>query len=149
MSRAEEIAAKAARLRGLSTSVPTDLITSVPAEPLQVPAWYTDTAMPADGHDEYGTIPLPGTEVSTSVRTDLSTSVPAGARARPPRTRPVRLTLDVSPAEHAALRRLCGELAIELGVAQVSGQAVLRSLIRRVLVDEAARAQLERDLETQ
>jgi len=59
------------------------------------------------------------------------------------------LTLDVSPAEHAALRRLCGKLAVELGVAQVSGQAVLRALLRRALVDEAARAQLERDLEGQ
>jgi hypothetical protein len=59
------------------------------------------------------------------------------------------LTVDVTPADHAALRRLCGELAIELGVAQVSGQDVLRSLIRRVLIDPAARAQLERDLEGQ
>jgi hypothetical protein len=61
----------------------------------------------------------------------------------------VRLTLDVSPADHAALRRLCGELAVQLGVAQVSGQDVQRALLRRVLVDEAARAQLERDLEGQ
>jgi hypothetical protein len=58
----------------------------------------------------------------------------------------VRLTVDVPPADHAALRRLCGELAVALGVAQVSGQDVLRSLIRRALSDEAARAQLERDL---
>jgi hypothetical protein len=62
---------------------------------------------------------------------------------------PVRLTLDVSPTAHAALRRLCGELAIELGVAQVSGQAVLRSLIRRLLEDPEARAQLEQDLARQ
>src|SRR6185369_17811566 len=115
MTRAEEHAAKAARLRGLRTSVPTDLSTSV------------------------------GTEISTSVPTEVSGSVPTAARAQPPRTTPVRLTLDVSPAMHAALRRLCGELAVELGVAQVSGQAVLRSLIRRLLVDEEARAQLERD----
>jgi hypothetical protein len=56
------------------------------------------------------------------------------------------LTLDVSPADHAALRRLCGELAVELGVAQVSGQDVQRALLRRLLTDPAARAQLERDL---
>jgi hypothetical protein len=56
------------------------------------------------------------------------------------------LTLDVSPAEHAALRRLCGELAADLGVTQISGQDVQRALLRRVLTDEAARSQLERDL---
>jgi hypothetical protein len=63
-----------------------------------------------------------------------------------PRVTKVRMTVDVSPADHAALRQVCVDLAAELSVAQVSGQDVLRSLIRRVLVDEEARAQLARDL---
>lgn len=58
----------------------------------------------------------------------------------------MRLTVDVAPAEHAALRRLCVDLAAELGTAQVSGQDVLRSLLRRALGDVDARAQLARDL---
>lgn len=59
----------------------------------------------------------------------------------------MRLTVDVPPADHAALRRLCVELAAELGVAQISGQDVLRSLIRQVLLDEDdARARLARNL---
>jgi hypothetical protein len=111
VSRADDLAAKAARLRAaqpISTSVPTDLSTSVPTEALR--------------------------------------SEPTEVRPIPPRVKPVRLTVDVSPADHAALRRLCIDLADELGAAQISGQDVLRGLIRRLLVDEAARAQLGRDL---
>jgi hypothetical protein len=93
--------------------------------------------------------------LSTSVPTDLSTSVPtelrshAGTEVRtalPPRVKTVRLTVDVPPADHVALRRLCIDLAAELGAAQISGQDVLRSLIRRVLIDEDAHRQLAHDL---
>jgi hypothetical protein len=56
------------------------------------------------------------------------------------------LTVDVAPAEYDAWQRVLRELAVGLEVPRVSGQDGLRSLIRRVLVDEAARAQLERDL---
>jgi hypothetical protein len=83
---------------------------------------------------------------STSVGTDVRPNTGTEVRALSPRTKPVRLTVDVAPADHAALRRLCIDLAAELGVAQVSGQDVLRALLRRALVDDEARAQLARDL---
>jgi len=84
---------------------------------------------------------------STSAGTEIRTyAAPEVRTAQAPRTKPVRLTVDVSPADHAALKRLCIDLAAALGAAQMSGQDVLRSLIRRALVDEGARAQLERDL---
>lgn len=105
MSRAEDIAGKAARLRARSSA---------------------------------------GTEISSSAGTEISTSVPA---ARTVRTRPVRLTVDVPPAEHAALRRLCLDLTDELadeldGRASVSGQDVLRALLAAALHEPAARARL-------
>jgi hypothetical protein len=59
--------------------------------------------------------------------------------------KPVRLTVDVTPADHAALRRLCIDLSAGLG-APVSGQDVLRSLIRRALDDEEVYLQLVSDL---
>ena len=110
MSRAEEIAAKAARLRGLSTPVPT--------------------------------------EVSTSVPTEVRGSVPTEVRPQTPRTKPVRATVDMSPAMHVALLQLRQELTVTVSP-QVSGQDIWRSALRRVLDDPAAREQLERDLAAQ
>lgn len=67
-------------------------------------------------------------------------------RRLPPRVKPVRLNVDVSPAVRAALRRLCAELEVELGGAPVTGQDVLRCLIQWPLVDDEARARLLREL---
>lgn len=72
------------------------------------------------------------------------------------RVRPVRVVLDVSPAQHAELAQLCLDLTAALGAgrlsrpgpAQVCGQDVLRALLRRALADETARAQLLEDLMT-
>lgn len=114
MSRAEELAAKAARIKAIA-SAPTDLRTSAPTERTSV-----------------------GAEVRQPVEVDL--------RRLPPRVKPVRLNVDVSPADRAALRRLCAELEVELGGSPVSGQDVLRSLIRLALVDEATRARMLREL---
>lgn len=56
------------------------------------------------------------------------------------------MTLDLPPAEHAALRHLCMGLADDLGVVEVTARDVLRALLRRAVDDEAARAQLRVDL---
>jgi hypothetical protein len=63
-----------------------------------------------------------------------------------PRVKPVRLNVDVSPADRAALRRLCAELEVDLGGTPVSGQDVLRCLMQWPLVDAEARARLLREL---
>ena len=115
MNRAEEHAAKAARIKA-STSAPTDIRTSAP------------------------------TEVRTSASAEVSPSVDADLRRVPPRVKPVRLNVDVSPVVRAALRGLSAELEAALGGTPVSGQDVLRSLIRLALVDEATRARLLREL---
>jgi hypothetical protein len=60
--------------------------------------------------------------------------------------KPVRLNVDVSPAVRAALRGLCAELEVDLGGTPVSGQDVLRCLMRWPLVDVEARARLLREL---
>lgn len=79
------------------------------------------------------------TEVSTSVPTDVSTSV------RTVRTRPVRLTVDVSPADHAGLRRLCLELTEATGV-NVTGQLVLETLLQSVLHEPVVRQYISRSV---
>ena len=64
------------------------------------------------------------------------------------RVRPVRLTVDVPPADHAALRRHLLDAAVELGVARVDGQDVMRALLRRYLGEEHLRRHILADLET-
>lgn len=91
MSRTEELAAKAARLK--------------------------------DRQDAAG---VGSTSVATGVRTAV-------------RVRPVRLTVDVAPADHAALARWCLDAAAELGVARVHGQELIRALLQRALRDAELR----------
>ena len=57
-------------------------------------------------------------EVRPSVDTEVRHSVGAEVRSLPPRLKPVRLNVDVSPAVRAALRGLCAELEVEFGVAR-------------------------------
>ncbi len=61
------------------------------------------------------------------------------APARAVRVRPVRLTVDVSPADHNALARWCLDAAGELGVPRVHGQELVRALLRRALTDRSLR----------
>lgn len=85
-------------------------------------------------------------QLAPAGRTEVSSSVPTEPQrtARAVRTRPVRLTVDVAPAEHAELGRLALEAAAELGVARVHGQEIVRALIRRYLADpEVQRAALD------
>ena len=80
---------------------------------------------------------------------ESSTSVPTEVRSRGVRVRPVRLTVDVPPADHAALARWCLEAAQELGVARVHGQELVRALLRRALADAELREQVTRDVAAQ
>jgi hypothetical protein len=76
---------------------------------------------------------------------------PAPAVRSTARTKRVRRTVDLAPARHHALTRWCEDVAMELGVARVSGQDVISALVGRLLTDELLarkiRGDLERDLE--
>ena len=67
--------------------------------------------------------------------TDTETTVP-NRGAAPPLHRPVRRTVDLSPARHDQLDEWQRETARELGRARVTGQDVLRTLVARLLTDE-------------
>lgn len=123
MSKAEELAAKAARIRERQTA-PRPAV-SASMEPQNSGA---SEPAPASSDDAGAT-----TNARES-RTDASSPTV--------RVRPVRLTVDVTPADHAALARWCLDAAGELGLARVAGQELVRSLLRRALEDQTLRAQI-------
>jgi hypothetical protein len=85
----------------------------------------------------------------------VSTSVPEDPRpprilrqaAQQVRTRPVRLTVDVSPADHAALAHLALDAAAQLGLARVHGQEIVRALIHRMLNEPDLQTRVLADIE--
>lgn len=98
------------------------------------------------------------TEVRRSASTDVRESAPAEIRSQPParqrstsspaapatapRTRPVRVTVELAPIEHRRLRRLCERYADEIGVPQVAGAEVFRVLLEMASEDEHLAAAL-------
>lgn len=62
------------------------------------------------------------------------------------RTKPVRRTVDLSPARHAELDAWCAETARTLGLARVTGQAVISTLVGRLLTDETLARKIRADL---
>ncbi len=69
----------------------------------------------------------------------VTTSVPAPSEPgssdgrdgepRVPRTRPVRVTVELSPMEHKQLRRWCAETSADLDLPVVAGAEVFRALL--------------------
>jgi hypothetical protein len=112
MSRAEDIKAKAARLKEKQATTP-PASTSVP------------------------------TEISTSVHTDVSGLRPVV------RSKPVRLTVDISPADHAALGQLTLTAATTIGAARIPGQDIMRALLRHYLADPDLQQTILTDIATQ
>lgn len=53
-----------------------------------------------------------------------------------PRTKPVRVTVDVRPSVHRNLKRWCNSTAAELDMSSVDLSALLRVLADEVLEDE-------------
>jgi hypothetical protein len=73
----------------------------------------------------------------------------AAAHLRPTdsaRTKPVRRSVDLSPACHARLTQWCAETADMIGTARVTGQDVIRALVDRLLMDEALAQRIRADL---
>lgn len=67
------------------------------------------------------------------------------AAAASGRTKPVRRSVDLSPSYHARLTEWCAETADEIG-ARVTGQAVIRALVARLLMDEHLARRIRADL---
>ena len=70
------------------------------------------------------------------------------AEPRVPRTRPVRVTVELSPMEHKQLRRWCAETSADLDLPVVAGAEVFRALLNLMHdhpeVAEQVRAELSR-----
>ncbi|MGH3900956.1 MAG: hypothetical protein ACRDTA_22475 [Pseudonocardiaceae bacterium] len=62
------------------------------------------------------------------------------------RTKPVRRSVDLSPAHHVKLTQWCAEAADLIGAPRVTGQDVIRALVARLLMDEALARRIRADL---
>jgi hypothetical protein len=67
-------------------------------------------------------------------------------RRRPPRTDPVRSTVDLPPAHHRKLNEWCDELAWQLGQKRITRQTVLAGLVELLLTDETTARRLQAQL---
>lgn len=65
---------------------------------------------------------------------------------RPPRTEPVRSTVDLPPAHHRKLNEWADETAWQLGRKRITRQAVLSALVARLLTDETLARKITADL---
>ncbi len=59
-----------------------------------------------------------------------------------PRSRPARLTLDLTPVQHRALTVWCSDTAYELGLTKVPATSVLRLLVGQLTSDPELAARI-------
>lgn len=71
----------------------------------------------------------------SGVRAVAQESPPAPAAPSSRRTSPVRVTVDLPPATHIALKRWAADTAVAIGQPNVTNQAILRALVEQLLVD--------------
>lgn len=64
----------------------------------------------------------------------------------PPRTQPVKVTVELQPIEHGRLKQWCTQTAIDLNLTNVAGAEVLRVLWNLALEDERLAARVRREL---
>jgi len=70
----------------------------------------------------------------------------ATGRSNTGRTKPVRRSVDLSPAYHTELTEWCAKTADEIGATRVTGQDVIRALVARLLMDENLSRRIRADL---
>lgn len=73
-------------------------------------------------------------------------TTPRASSAPKVRAKPVRRTVDLSPAHHAELDAWCAETARQLGRARITGQDVLRTLVAELLRDETTARKVRKAL---
>ncbi len=173
MSRADDLAAKAARLRSRQSSAgPVGTVAAAAGEPVEdatqhptgagycqnsdqtITAWespaefVSSVPVPAGGVLAAGAPSVVDPQLAHPAVIEAGAGMASLAQARVAhrpaparavRVRPVRLTVDVSPADHNALARWCLDAAGELGVPRVHGQELVRALLRRALTDRSLR----------
>jgi hypothetical protein len=76
-----------------------------------------------------------------------ATAEPDPVSSRVPRTRPVRVTVELSPMEHKALRQWCAQTAADLDLPVVAGAEVFRALLSLMRGDQAMADQVRAELE--
>lgn len=86
------------------------------------------------------------TDVSTSVPTERSTSVGKRPRTATVRKHPVRLTVDLSPNDHLALKSWCATASAELSIFPVPASDVVRALLAKLHSDPALAASVREDI---
>jgi hypothetical protein len=67
--------------------------------------------------------------------------------SRVPRTRPVRVTVELSPMEHKALRQWCAQTSADLDLPVVAGAEVFRALLSLMRNDPGVAEQVRVELE--
>jgi hypothetical protein len=72
-----------------------------------------------------------------------ATTPPATPPPIAPRSRPVRLTLDLAPVQHRKLTRWCADAAYELGLSKVPATSVIRLLIGQLASDPELAARIQ------
>ena len=77
---------------------------------------------------------------------DTTEEAPRETSTPQPRVKPVRRTVDLPAAHHAALDTWCSETARQLGRARVTGQDVLRTLVAELLRDETTARKVRKAL---
>jgi hypothetical protein len=78
---------------------------------------------------------------------DRAGGEPDGGSSRVPRTRPVRVTVELSPLEHKALRQWCAQTSADLDLPVVAGAEVFRALLSLMRDDPAVAEQVRTELE--
>lgn len=77
---------------------------------------------------------------------DPAAAEPAPARGRVPRVAPVRITVDLDPAQHRRLKRRCADYADDLERPSVHAADVVRALLDELDADAGLAARVQERL---
>lgn len=79
-------------------------------------------------------------ELEPARTTRLASALPA------PRTKPVKMTVDLAPIEHRKLRLWCAQTAADLELPEVAASEVVRVLVARLQTDPGLAEAVRTDL---